>query len=237
MKKLIALNETVVKKVIATVSKGLTNGKGVQIPGKMCVEAAICYAYGLPHSDKPPCVGEAIRDFKIVLNDSDWSSNQARAKGMMSLAIAQLGSESLNQIEFTKRVMIKIINHIIADIAKIYLPEVEAEMRESTDLERLRHLCSRLRYAADAADAANADAAYAARNAAYAADAADAAYAARYAANASLDVDKTLIRAADLCLEVLIEMESPGIAFLHLIPLKKLEKRAINIGKLKHISN
>jgi hypothetical protein len=47
----------------------------------MCVEAAVCYALGLPHSDNPPCVGYAVRQYKIRLNDSNWSSNEARAKG------------------------------------------------------------------------------------------------------------------------------------------------------------
>ena len=58
----------------------------------MCVEAAVCYAYDLPHSDKPPCVGNAVREFKIRLNDCNWSSSKARARGMRRIAIAQLGS-------------------------------------------------------------------------------------------------------------------------------------------------
>lgn len=44
----------------------------------MCVEAAVCYALGLPHGDEPTCVDEVIRRYKITLNDNKWSSNAAR---------------------------------------------------------------------------------------------------------------------------------------------------------------
>ena len=72
------LNESIARKVLTTVDAGLVSGMGDQVPGRMCVEAAVCYAYGLPHSDNPPCVGAAVRSFKIGLNDSRWSSSTAR---------------------------------------------------------------------------------------------------------------------------------------------------------------
>ena len=46
------------RKVLKTVDAGLCSGKGVPEPGKMCIEAAVCYAFGLPHGDEPPCVGD-----------------------------------------------------------------------------------------------------------------------------------------------------------------------------------
>lgn len=58
-------------KVRDTVDAGLVQGKGSPIPGQMCVEAAVCFAMGLPHSDEPPCVSPAIRALKIRLNDSE----------------------------------------------------------------------------------------------------------------------------------------------------------------------
>ena len=76
---------------------GLSKGLGKPTPGKMCVEAMICYKLGLPHSDTPYCVSKEIRKAKISLNDCDWSSNKARAKGMEKLVIAQLGSDKLEQ--------------------------------------------------------------------------------------------------------------------------------------------
>jgi hypothetical protein len=50
---------------------------------------------GLPHSDEPPCVSPAIRQLKIQLNDSAWSSDKARGAGMRRLALAQLGSAGI----------------------------------------------------------------------------------------------------------------------------------------------
>lgn len=61
------LNLDIAKKVLATVDAGLVLGMGESVPGQMCVEAAVCFAYGLPHSDNPPCVGHAVR------TNEDWS--------------------------------------------------------------------------------------------------------------------------------------------------------------------
>jgi hypothetical protein len=81
-------------------SFGLVSGVGEPIPGKMCVEAAVCFALGIPHSDNPPCVGAEVRKFKIGLNDKSWTTPTARAEGMKELAIAQLGSDTIDQKEF-----------------------------------------------------------------------------------------------------------------------------------------
>jgi hypothetical protein len=64
------------------------------------------------HNDKPSCVGSAVRDFKIGLNDSDWSSDQARAKGLRKLAIAQLGSDQIDQQKFTELLLLKTIQQL-----------------------------------------------------------------------------------------------------------------------------
>lgn len=79
-------------KVLKVVDAGLTNGMGSPIPGKMCVEAAVCYAFGLPHTDQPPCVASTLRNLNIMLNDCKWSSDKTRAKGMRKLAVLQLGT-------------------------------------------------------------------------------------------------------------------------------------------------
>ena len=91
-------------KVLEIVDAGLVSGLGEAVPGKMCVEAAVCYAMGLPHSDEPTCVGAAVRTFKIRLNDSRWPTDADRTKGMRKLAIAQLGSDSIDQMAFAKQV-------------------------------------------------------------------------------------------------------------------------------------
>src|SRR6185503_557973 len=94
------LTQAVAQKVLDTVDAGLVHGLGKPIAGQMCVEAAVCFALGIPHSDNPPCVGAAVRAFKIALNDSKWSSNAARAKGLRRVAIAQLGSDGIDQVAF-----------------------------------------------------------------------------------------------------------------------------------------
>ena len=101
------INEDLAKRVKDTVSFGLCKGMGVPSPGKMCVEAAVNYACGLPHSDNPSCVGAVVREFKIVLNDASWSSNQARGEGMLRIAIAQLGSNTIDQLKFAEMVAFK----------------------------------------------------------------------------------------------------------------------------------
>lgn len=81
------------QRVLAAVDKGLTSGVGQPIPGQMCVEAAVCFAFGEGHDDEPLCVNREVRNWKISLNDAaGWSGKKARAKGLRRIAIAQLGS-------------------------------------------------------------------------------------------------------------------------------------------------
>ena len=82
------ITKTLAKKVRKIVDAGLVLGPGTPEPGKMCVEAAVCYALGEPHSDRPTCVHPAVRSFNITLNDAVWSSPQARAQGMRRAAVA-----------------------------------------------------------------------------------------------------------------------------------------------------
>lgn len=103
---MIPITREIALKVRETVDAGLVKGMGVQVPGQMCVEAAVCYAMGLPHSDEPPCVSSVIRSLKIALNDSAWSSKEARGRGMRRLAIAQLGSAgAVDEADFLRRVV------------------------------------------------------------------------------------------------------------------------------------
>src|SRR5271166_1106834 len=100
------ITEVIARKVLDTVDAGLVGGVGNPVPGQMCVEAAVCYALGLPHGDNPKCVAPALRALKIRLNDSNWSSPASRAAGMRRLAVAQLGSYGvLNEKEFVSRVV------------------------------------------------------------------------------------------------------------------------------------
>lgn len=99
-----------IDKINCLLDYGLVRGLGEPTPGHMCVEAAICYALGLSHSDDPGCVIEPLRDLKIKLNDARWSSPHSRAEGLRRLAVAQLGSKDvLDEKEFITRVVLLVI--------------------------------------------------------------------------------------------------------------------------------
>ena len=172
-------------KVLEVVDAGLVRGVGDPEPGKMCVEAAVCYAMGLPHGDNPECVSPALRALKIQLNDKEWSSNQARAKGLRRLAIAQLGSRgALDEKEFLARVVEMTIRKIVPRaLRSAASAKGNAEHAEKLEAAAVRCEAEGTKAAAYAANAA-AYAAYADANAAdaaaYAVNAA--AYAAAYAA-------------------------------------------------------
>jgi hypothetical protein len=102
MKTKLSYNKKVAQKFIKLSKHGFIVGKGIQEPGKMCIEAALCCAMGLPHSDAPPCVDPDVRSYKIGLNDMPWESNLIRAKAMAPLGLAQLGSDILKKGAFKK---------------------------------------------------------------------------------------------------------------------------------------
>lgn len=87
-----AVDLSLARKVLNVVDAGLSSGLGEPKPGHMSVNAAVCYAMGLPHGDKPPCEDLTLWSFKASLNDRPWSSPAARADGLRRLAIASLGS-------------------------------------------------------------------------------------------------------------------------------------------------
>lgn len=105
--------ENVIPIFDAILSRGLCRGSGFP-HSQMCLEQAICVSLGLPFSDKPRCVTTAIREFKIKLNDCSWSSSEARAKGLRNLGIAQIGSKGvINDCSFTRLMHHKFITILI----------------------------------------------------------------------------------------------------------------------------
>ena len=256
MSKNFEITKELAKRVLDTVDAGLVSGMGVPIPGQMCVEAAVCFAMGLPHSDEPTCVSPALRQLKITLNDaSGWSSNESRAKGLRRLALAQLGSAGvLDEKVFAQEVALMTVRTVVAD-ALDHAASVHPDEHHRQALRCAAENCRSGRDAAyaayaaaaiyaDAADAAAdaagayaADAVYAAAAAAraYAADAAadaiyaDAAAARAYAADAAAYAaaaadaaaarayaEKVLSDFAENVVQILIKMNAPGCAWLHL---------------------
>jgi hypothetical protein len=220
------ITQEIAQKVLDTVNAGLVKGLGKAIPGKMCVEAAVCYAMGLPHDDNPPCVSPVLRGLKIKLNDAEWSSKRVRANGLRELALLQLGTDGvIDEVEFAKRLALVVINK--------YLPSMLRKInlnREADACEKAKDLvaaaadaAARAAYAAYAAyavSAAYARAAYA-RAACRAADAAAYAYAdpcvVVYAVPSLPSDDKTLLSFAKDVAGILIDMKVPGVQWLSLL--------------------
>jgi hypothetical protein len=231
----IEITQEIAAKVLSVVDAGLVFGVGEPVPGKMCVEAAVCFALGLPHSDDPQCVSRAVRSLKIRLNDSNWSTGKARAQGLRRLAIAQLGTrDKIDDKEFAKRVtelaikkyvpaalraaasIQKSTEHKDALLKAASRCEIEASEQSARDARNAAaaaYATAEAAYAAAYAAAATAEAAYAAAYAAAEAAeaAADAAYAAKKAAR-----DKSLAGFAEEVVQILIDMKAPGAAFLNL---------------------
>lgn len=236
----VKISRAIARKVLTVVDAGLCSGLGSGDKGNVCVEQAVSIALGLPsHSDTPPCVGPAVRSFKVALNDARWSSRQARAKGLRRIAVAQLGSNEIDQVEFAKLLalrciqklvpaMLRTVAELVPSPHKTTLLDHARKCEEAEDLNAASHAAS---YAARAAsyasyaagDAASSAASSAARAASYASHAAsyaassasyagDAASAARAAASyASYAASAATSYAGD---KVLSEMADIGVAVL-----------------------
>ncbi len=213
----------VIKRFDKILEKGLSKGLGKR-SGKMCVEAALCAALGLPHGDDPPCVSEAVRAFKIALNDSVWSSATARAKGLRNLGIAQLGSKGVvgNQ-EFSKRLAIATVSQLLPIVLTDFWKTEESKYHADacskvTILKEARSAAEAAAEAARPAQNAGWDVAWTARSAAGAARivtkvaVSSAAWAARSVA--MLPTDKYLLLSAEIALKILVDLKSPGAAWI-----------------------
>jgi len=225
--------EPIAKRILELCEYGLVCGVGTPEPGKMCVEALVKFAMGEPHGDNPPCVAPALRRLKIRLNDSRWSSDQARAKGLRRLAVAQLGSAGvLDEKEFAKRCATLAIKTCVPNALRT-AASVQKDPNRRAKLLAAAEKCEREPTRSSALDARSAAAAYAAY-AAYAADAAaayaayadDAAYAAAYAADAAIAAaiaaadavkrDEQLAAYCEGVVQILVDMGAPGCQWLAL---------------------
>jgi hypothetical protein len=196
----IEINEAVIHKLLSTIDAGLVTGRGKPVPGEMCVEAAVCYALGLPHGDEPQCVSPALRSLNISLNDKNWASFLGRAAGLRRLAVAQLGTRgAFDDKEFVFRVTENVIRRQVPLALRLAAslvgddgqPLLDAANRcESEGTWAAAKAATAAAYAAaeaaaDAVADATADAAAYAAAYAAASEADSAAYAAAYAADSA----------------------------------------------------
>ncbi|CAM6053525.1 unnamed protein product [Sphagnum tenellum] len=218
-----------IPKFDAFLSRGLCSGVGHR-DGQMCIEAAICAALDLPHGDAPTCVAHAVRAYKIRLNDCYWSSPEARAKGLRSIGIAQVGSAGVvDDKEFSKRMSEGTIRRLLPTLFREVFPNNQkllaaadrCELEGSREAVKAARLAAYTVWAAEAAECAamhGASVAYVAMQAAEVAwCSTNAAAAARMAKEATKSGDKYLLLSADICLQVLKDLKSPGCAWLELL--------------------
>lgn len=216
---------TLIPKFDAILKRGLCAGLGTR-KGMMCIEAAICASLDLPHGDEPTCVEDAVREYKITLNDANWSSPQARAKGLRALGIAQIGSIGVVEgKEFERRLMKATIQVLIPTLFREVFPGnkgcLEAALLcEEEGIERVIRIAHKaagvVAYDGDAPAGFAEEAAfmltsnYGSRP--------DACCVASAAALASLATpatyDKYLLLSASLALQVLKDLKSPGCEWL-----------------------
>jgi len=181
------LDHETIKQADEILSRGLCSGLG-EDGGQMCIEAAASVLAGEPFSDAPTCVHAVVRSYSIRLNDAGWSSADARASGLRSLLLAQLGSQDIDGLAFAQRLAELTIRELIPRLLREALPGDRAVIEAAKRCER-----EGTGEAARAAAAAE-DAARAARDAAAAAVGAAAVGAASYAAE---DAARAAINAAD----------------------------------------
>lgn len=199
------MTREIAAKVVEVVDAGLVNGVGTPVPGQMCVEAAVCYAMGLPHGDNPSCVSLALRRLKIRLNDARWSSPQARAQGLRRLAVAQLGSAGvLDEAEFVRRVVDMTIRRAVPI-------SLRAAARQNPAFAERLEACA-VRCEVTGTREACQEAERVARAAAAAADAA-------YAYAAASTRDRVLAQYGEWVVQILIDLNAPGCQWLDLVPV------------------
>lgn len=134
------------RRVLEIVDRGLVRGLGQPQPGKLCVEAAVCLALGEPHGGWPLCVAPVDRAFKIRLNDSRWSSDQARARGLRRLAVMQLGTAGSDRTEWLKIAVDLVARRVVPETL-----ETVARGRPGSSAHALRTVARRCRVEGSAA--------------------------------------------------------------------------------------
>lgn len=107
------------KRLIQIGKKGIAFGlSDGPVPGELCIQAAICAAMGEKHGDEPTCVEQPDNRISIAVNDLNWGTNRTRAKYLLPIGLAQLGTKGEDRLPWLKRVVLGIISLFAADMLK-----------------------------------------------------------------------------------------------------------------------
>lgn len=231
--------------VLNVVDQGLSWGLGDLIPGKMCLQAAVSSTFGEDRGNRPSCTSPVLHAFQIGLNDAQWSSNEARARGLRRIAIAQLGSaETLDESLFLRKLAGIVISKLLPKIlrsaaaiqenphqkrllgAAIYC-ESDGTARAASaafavahasafGVDNKRKLAFAAAQAANAAALADAESFDEGGRLANAGAAACAAQHGLKTAHSHVAADQLLSEFAEDVVQILVEMKTPGSNFLFL---------------------
>lgn len=105
------LNLKMVKDLLDIISGGLCHGAGNMTgKGNFCVQQAVTQATGYGQSDRPACVGYKVRVLGVKINDfipDTDASHQFRSNALRRFAVAELGSDTIDQEKFELRLIEK----------------------------------------------------------------------------------------------------------------------------------
>lgn len=225
-------------------SNTINEGTGEQLPAWRCESYTFYYPL-LPHDDDTKCVGWAVRYLVFHINNREWSSDAARAEGLRKLVVAQLGSDKLDQFRFAHLVALKTVQRmcplLFAQLAKLAETDEDREAMESAGraCSEVASLQEAVTVLVDAIDRAR-GAAHALEIARYSTNALANGHTLAHALDLALNIAiglgltldhviaitrvETLNMLADICTEVLIEMESPGCQWLGLCEVDGKDK-------------
>lgn len=124
------------KKVEEVIRQGLVRGLGEPRPGETCLEGAISLAMGYPHGDTPSCVAVADRTLAIALNDMFQCTPVERAKLLLPIGLAQLGTAGEDRSAWVRALVLGTIRRVLPALLEAYgLDEHARACRDARDLE------------------------------------------------------------------------------------------------------
>ena len=99
------MNDDIKRRLTDICARGLRSGAARNGDGQVCAEQAVALACGEPLSDAPTCVAAADRRWAININDALWPDETARARVMLPVLLAQLGTVGADRLPWARRVV------------------------------------------------------------------------------------------------------------------------------------